>query len=462
MTTSPDSSNIQNNTNKKSETWLQKLKNRSWEMELLLSGFVLVLLLPLPTYIEREGAFLLTGVEFGIPQQFFTIVYIVGFYGSRILIVNLIAYVFLRGFWIGIIGLITVFPKGPLIQQQGYNKTFAAYLSRKTSSPESFATLIDKIGSSVFSFSFLAIFLVLALFSFLFIMILLMVLVILPVSTAFQQSFLPTLIQLIIFIPYCLAGGLFLIDFLSLGMLKKIQSTWFTRIYFPIYRLFRVITLAPLYTPIYYTLISNVSRRVLGIILIIYLGSFYFFTSYAFNDEIFFPQKNTSYEIAPEYYEENHTEKRVINFPTIPSEYTHQNYLRIFLPYFADDNDSLLAHCPEVKPFKGKGLENQSFFSFINQENTQKDSSAYTDHNMQIAIQCLADLYAISINDSLYNELKFYFHRKKLNGQAGIITYLPIKNLPSGTNLLKVEKKQFILQQGGSFQQQYSIPFVKE
>ena len=55
-----------------------------------------------------------------------------------------------------------------------------------------------------------------------------------------------------------IAGFLGFIDFVTLGFFKRFK--WISKIYWPIYRLVGVLTLARFYRPIYYILVSNISR----------------------------------------------------------------------------------------------------------------------------------------------------------------------------------------------------------
>lgn len=442
---------------------LEVLRTRSWEMELLLSGFVLVLLLPLPAYIDQEAPFSFLDVEYGIVNQFLILSYFVALIGTRILIANLILYLFLRGFWIGIVGLITAFPKEIDFERLGYQARFQQFLSNRTLRTELFVERLNKVCSSVFSFSFLAVFMVIASFLFLF----LLVCIIIPINALNQYpddhwaSQTLNAIVITIIILWGLLGLIALIDFLSLGLLKRIRKKWFTSVYFPLYRFFRFVTLAPVYTPIYYTLVSNISKKVVATLFLCYFSVFFFINNYTYDDEVFFSNKDSAYTIDKRYYEEYYDEKELIVRPTIPSEYTNKRYLRLFIPYNVDYNDSLEARCPEVILFKDKGLQSEGEISInLGDETSGADTLRYTDANTQAALRCLLSLFQIAIDDKIHQEPPAYFHRHP-NGQAGIIAYLPVRRLSPGPHLLTITRIAFQQEEQRKDRTTY-IPFIKE
>ncbi|MGD1890703.1 MAG: hypothetical protein ACFB15_08920 [Cyclobacteriaceae bacterium] len=133
---------------------LDKLRSRNWEMELLLSGFVLVLLLPVPDLVWQQGNIWLAKMNYSVLQQLLTIVFIIGLFGSRILIVNLVIYLILRGFWIGIVGLTSAFPKGINWANISYQSLYQEYLKRKPPIPNPTSTYLIKLVAVYFLFRF--------------------------------------------------------------------------------------------------------------------------------------------------------------------------------------------------------------------------------------------------------------------------------------------------------------------
>ena len=84
------------------------------------------------------------------------------------------------------------------------------------------------------------------------------------------------------------------IDFVTQGFLKR--KKWTSKIYFPIYRVFNIITLSFLYRPLVYNFLDNKFGKRLSFILApIYIGVLYL-TSYSYVDSNFLDIKKNSSE----------------------------------------------------------------------------------------------------------------------------------------------------------------------
>ena len=153
--------------NKKSNNldWLQKIRFNSWELEILLVGFVLVILFQVPEKIQNwstaklfYNSSLTSTVDFLI-NHFIAPIATIGLYSIiHIIIMSLILYLVLRGFWISIIGLSSAFPDGINIKTLNF---YHKYNDRiKATDFEKISIAMDKVCSSVFAFAFLLITLV--------------------------------------------------------------------------------------------------------------------------------------------------------------------------------------------------------------------------------------------------------------------------------------------------------------
>jgi len=138
--------------------WFEKLRLNSWEVEILIVGFVLVMLFNIPDTLSLE----LTKMEAGLVgrgiQEFLIwfVIYITLLIIStivNILIVSFSLYLGLRGFWVGVLGLSSVYPDGINLKKLNFNKIFTKQISNYNFND--FILKIDNICSSIFSFSFL-------------------------------------------------------------------------------------------------------------------------------------------------------------------------------------------------------------------------------------------------------------------------------------------------------------------
>lgn len=149
------------NNNSKNSAWMEPLRRHSWEMELLLTGFVLIGLLQLPDYLEHLYQVLEMRIVDNHPmiQNMISLPIGIVYIGSRIMTAGLIILLLLRGFWIGLIGLSSAYPKGIDHEKLSFTQRFS-YQQKKSMDTESTIVRLDNICSSVFAFSFLLIFII--------------------------------------------------------------------------------------------------------------------------------------------------------------------------------------------------------------------------------------------------------------------------------------------------------------
>ena len=138
--------------------WFEKLRLNSWEVEILIVGFVLVMLFNIPDTLNLEltkTLWALSAQELGDFITWIIRFITLGILSSiiHILIVSFSVYLGLRGFWVGILGLSSVYPKGINLKKLNFNTIFNKQISQYNFND--FIIKIDNICSSIFSFSFL-------------------------------------------------------------------------------------------------------------------------------------------------------------------------------------------------------------------------------------------------------------------------------------------------------------------
>ena len=71
-------------------------------------------------------------------------------------------------------------------------------------------------------------------------------------------------------LPLIVLGLVLLVDFFSLGRLKRIEKKWFSGPYVYLHKLLGYLTLSFIHRPLYYTLLEDVPRKTIGIIFFAY------------------------------------------------------------------------------------------------------------------------------------------------------------------------------------------------
>ncbi|MFT6129007.1 MAG: hypothetical protein ACJATN_000726 [Neolewinella sp.] len=154
--------------------------------------------------------------------------------------------VVLRCLWIGGLALRGVMNKDTYLNDD-FAPNFGNYLNRRHGDFDRYVDRLDKAASLVFAFTFLLIAILFGIISY--------ILVYMGFFALMMQLFnvIGSGIAAVLFFPYALVGLLYLADFLSSGAFKRGGEAF----YFPIYRVMGWLTLARLYRPLYYALISN-------------------------------------------------------------------------------------------------------------------------------------------------------------------------------------------------------------
>ncbi len=232
--------------------WLEKLQQESWQLELIISGFVL--------YGIYNSKGVITDLEFyniEHPKNVFlnsfeTILST----GWRIFFINLLVHVVFRSLWIGAIGLRYV--SGEInYEQLNYSEIFTNYLKKKVGDYDDFIEKLEKICSVLFSYTFLLfLFFVSIIFSGLFLIIPFIVLDWLGGDP--EESIIYFVLW---FFPYAGFGAIVFLDFITLGGIKRIKDRTVSKIFMPIYWFYSHITLSFLYRPLLYNFIDDKYTR---------------------------------------------------------------------------------------------------------------------------------------------------------------------------------------------------------
>ena len=369
--------------------WLEKLQQESWQLELLISGFALFgvweshdSLVHLKSYV---GAHTNGPVE-TIIQLVMSAVLV----GWVIFFTNLLVHIIFRGLWIGAIGLRYI--SGEIeYDKLNYSEIFTNHLKKKVGDFDNYIESLEKISSVLFSYTFLLFFIFLSFFVLIaefFVFILIMEFFV-DIDKDQMLSMLVLGLLGIIFIIFIL---FIIIDFITIGGLRKIKEPNLAKVYLFFYKIFSVLTLSFLYRPLIYNFLDQKYTKRLYLMGIPYgLLISLIFPNFLTNSSSLFPTMGnlndnqsinlSRYYVNPNYYDDlrenqvKNTKKRnQIYYLSLENHDIETDYTRIFLRFRDNDEHLFDSLNYKVAPYSHIGLKHRYFKSGYLRNDPYKDS----------------------------------------------------------------------------------------
>lgn len=426
-----------NNDKSKISNWLEELQQESWQLELIISGFTIFLLLQASTLITPIFSDLNLHTNFpnNVRAIVFSFVFIV-LLAVYALIVNLILHIFLRGFWVAAIGLRSV-QKETDFKKLNYSNFFTEKLKNHVISLDKLIEKLDTISSVVFAFAFMVVFMFIsfALWAFFLNFVAIFFEVILYQLEEGILTTIITIIGKIIIIIILITSIIYLLDTLTLGFFKRYK--WISKAYYPIYKFLGWITLSGIYRSIYYNLISRFPKNNIRLFLgaFIFIGIMVPFNRISFYK--YFPDDTSDAKtLASNCYDDTRKKGAKIWSLSLPSEVVDKSFMPLFIRYNIHHNEVLDSLCTDYTPTKTSiwvsGFSRNGFRDpYLAEEDPDK------------LLDCLSQLYNVYINDSLYTELDYYFYTHPNSSEKGLRTIIDTRDLPKGKNTIFVKRKSF-------------------
>lgn len=433
--------------------WLDKIQQDSWQLELVITGFSIFLMLGVLNKLNDLRLDINLAVSGTDKLGFFlTIVWIMLAGANLFVLINLIIHAVLRGLWISAIGLRSV--SGDIdFDRLGLSPKFDTFIRNKTGSFDSYIERLENLCSIVFAFTFLIVFVImsLGLWGAFFGITLQLIRKILPDTPA---QIVGVVAALLIFS----TGVLYMIDFITLGWVKR--RRWFSKIYYPIYRFYGVITLSALYRPMYYNLIDNKLGKKAGFLLIPYILLVLWVSSLGIDSHVWFPDDPEKTALYKGFYDDLRKEETLVGNASIPSRFVQNGFVELFIRYFpSEDDKTLLLKCPNVKSPKKPGIRSDIVLGInAGSEEPDKDFPGKS-------LECLSSIYEISIGDSVFTEPAFRFYNHPNKQEKGIITTLDVQYLPRGEHQITIRKFKKYRNEGKDslrLEEFTAFPFWKE
>lgn len=414
--------NINKNISKEpSNGWIQRLKEESWEAELLVSAIAIFGTFKLFDIVSWATNFFIDVLN---PNQYFIAYFIVtfGLLAVSMLAVMFVIHFVLRAYWIGLVGLNSVFPDYSIedsVYSKIYTKKILEVLPKLKESIQKTDELCSVIFSAAFTLLFMYAYMSLFASVYLFVYNLL-------------SKYIASYILLIPagFFTFCLFLQMIITLISNLKVNKekeKIQT-----ITFKINKFVSMLTFGPLYKSILQiTMIfgSNFKKKkslVYLVLSFVFVGLFLTMNQiiktnifYLVSHQKYF---NTTKVYASFYKDENKTNTFLLT-PEIESDKVTSDVLKIFIPVFSYEKNVRTQLCGT--------LEKEDDKSF---ELAREEMDAFT-------LNCYKEYYHIYIDNEKITADFLRQHGHSRTKQAGIISYLDISNLKKGIHTIKVRKE---------------------
>ncbi len=350
---------------------------------------------------------------------------------------GLIMHLISRGIWVGMVGLSFTFPKGVDIDKIKLSDKFQNKLS-KIPDLEKIIINLEKISSMQFSVSFMMFMVIIGAYLFLFIALVVPITIITRIEGFIWEGAFGVIIAVFVLTVIGI-GFLGLIDFLTLGFLKRFK--WFTKFYYPIYRLISALTMSRFYRPIYYTLLTNTPKWKIALFLIPFVVISFIWIQ-GESDETY-PGENFS---------------RI-------SMWSNSLGTGLYTGYYDDQMDDIVSVQAQIQSDIIRGNTIRLFIPLI--ANKEEDIQKYTNYDSLRSLEGLnsaekmllsyKNFYQIYLNDSLLMDQEYLFHFKSLTGQKGIMTFIDVSELMKGNYTLTITAPEEIRRNAYAV-----IPFYRE
>ena len=419
------------NTNKHTlPGWIQQQQQQSWQIEILIASGLILFLYSLPTYLIN---YLIDIQESKIPRAEEVILFFGGYIFSRALLIGFIVTLFLRSLWLAFLGINYAFPRGINFRNLSYSEYFTEKLRKTKSTTERIITL-ERICSLTFSVTIMVTLLTVGMFIFLAILFY----GIFHIAPSLYTHFTPRVG--FIFLVILLLMILGVIDWIFFDWLKRYPII--SKLYYPVYNLFRWLSLSVLYHQEYLTFISNVKRwKVYGVFLLFFsialvtsmselserFNNITPFTLFSTEEREFLKVPSFRY-IQENNYENMLRENSRILTTAIQSDIISDNFLKVFVVYWKvhdETLDSLFRKHQVQTSFKRKTLRN-------------------FQRNDSLLQKAFNEFLKIKIDDRPFENNDWYFHKHPITGEAGFLTYLPLNNFTSGKHTLFIDHVRLV------------------
>lgn len=415
-----------------------------WEMELIISGAIIIGLFQLPAMVDQAYYRIephISFTAFWLPFLFYYLTKL----ALNLLIGSFLIHFIIRSIWVAVLGLQAVFPEKVDVEKLDVGLIQKAYFRKKNVNLDDFRTKLDHIASLIFTVQFLFIgVLVFLAFLIAFSGFLGWIVSFLGLSAKYSNLFL--WIFGIIYGIYAL-----------LASVNGILDSWFTKDedrvkkYPRLYRFARFcfatmyhLSLAFIARPVLLTLRMHATGKLLsggGFALMVAVFIPFFvgvmLKTSEFDSYIYMPVNSSPQLLQTACYDNLRTSSDNVDFPSIQSDIIEADSspIKLFLPFLVTRNNQLLRElCPEIKNFHKEGL-------YRPQKTYDLDFELHEKQIME-ALDCTKQLYQIRLDGQPVNTDDIMFAHHPQSRKGGLLLYIPTGDLTAGKHVIGVTMKK--------------------
>ena len=392
-------------------SWLQRVAEQSWEPELLISGLAIYATIQIPEYIENFYQYYRFNLQLGtgfIDELMPMLVVGVMLTALKVLSFAFIFHFIVRAFWVGLMGLRSVFSDGIQYDKLEYSELYRSEMKKRIGTQDSFLLATDRLASLIFSIAFLFVlymFGVGLVYTVFFLMIN-------GVKLIVSEEVFDLYSSIILITAAIVLIGVSILS-LVLNMEKFREREKFARLHFKLSWYAGYVFYPFIYKPIQYlilTFLSNYPKKKNQIYGMVFFAVFMFiFMASTFDlmgvqliqPRDYYSAKSNASTIVPENYESEFTGV-FFEKPSISSPFLKKGeYFSLFIPYNKMLDRKLGKYCEEASP--ADSLSRYERRKLINQQN----------------IECANRFFSVTLNEKDTLESDFLFYNHNRTGQAG-------------------------------------------
>ncbi|MEM8507906.1 MAG: hypothetical protein AAF717_08755 [Bacteroidota bacterium] len=415
-----------------SKSWLQRLKDESWEAELLVSAVAIYGIFQSFSLIDFLINFLINKLD----EAQYPVGYFIAFLGLlalSVLATMFIIHFVLRSYWIGLVGLNSVFPDYSLkdsAYSEIYTKKMTDYLPKLTKTID----VIDELCSVIFSaaFTILGTYTYIAIISTIYLLV--------------YNTLKDIVPHQILMLPLYFVALLFLAQIILniIGNIKRFKTnTRIQHLFFVVVKFSSFLLYGPLSKNLLQVAMifgSNFKKKKGLVILVLVFfmtgaglsgfqaektNLFHLLTQY---------KKNDSTQSHPYFYAQNNVKSSFLFAPEINGDIIQQEVVQLFIPIFDNELETFRNRCGFEKP-----------------KNVFTSDKTAIEKIRALYLTCYQKYHTVRIDDTTMN-VNFVKYDHPVTGQFGILCFIDLSAFEKGTRTLEVVKEL-------GTKKQWDIPF---